>query len=269
MKTKIQITKKLGILVTLMGLAQIAKAEGVQPPPHIQPLPIATFYATHRIRATNLASGLEQSLRTMKLRLHNNNNSQQSYVEVGGFHVPFSIPRVVVDIDCGFFCPDLGDAYFYLNDVNLMRANFDWLGNRFMLGLTFEDGGREIKGYHNKFGDGWVPDFNLKGIKLDLNALPKVVNGRLSLGFYQPNLIAQIDSTGGCHVAGIDLCNRIFGSDRKIQKAVESSALSALNGGLVQTAIQAGLQQYLRSIGIERTVVRVQVEGQDVVITTL
>ncbi len=225
-------------------------------------------YSTHRVRATTLAAGVEQFLRTMKLRLHNH-QSQASYVNVGGVQVPFTIARAVVDIDCGTFCPDLGDAYFYLNDINLTRADFDWLGNRFQLGLTFEDSGREIKGFHNKFGDGWVPDFNLRGIKLTLNALPKVANSKLGMGFYQPRLSADIQSTGGCNVAGIDLCNKIFGSDRKIQKAVEAGSLGALNGNLAQLAIQTGLTYYLRSIGIERAVVSVRIVGQDVVITTL
>ena len=71
-----------------------------------------------------------------------------------GFQIPFNIDRVVIDIDCGILYPDLGDGHFYVNEVSLKSQSFTSAGSHFRWQMQFEDAGREIKGYHNKFGDG-------------------------------------------------------------------------------------------------------------------
>jgi hypothetical protein len=220
-----------------------------------------------RIPARDLASQLNLVVGGTKMKL-NNQGSQSSFIEVAGNRVNFAIPKVTIDIDCGTLCPDLGDAHFYVNDVNLRTADLDFDGPYFTLAFQFEDSGREIKGYHNRLGDNGAPDFQLDRAKLALSAVPKLTNsGGLTFSFFAPKLTADIESTGGCNVAGIDLCNKILGTDRKIQKGVEKAALDALNGSTVQAALSAALRQYLRFLGIEGTLINVRMDGGDVLLS--
>lgn len=223
---------------------------------------------TVRVRAASVAQAVDQYLGSLKMRL-NNHQTQSSSIQIGGLSLNFNVPRTTVDIDCGTFCPDLGDGHFYLNDINLSSADFSWASGAFLLSLAFEDAGREIKGYHSVLGDNGMPDFDMSGIRLGVKASPTLVSGQLSLGFYGARLDADTTATGGCSIGGIDVCNKIFGTDRKIQKGVEKAAFDTLNGSLVQTALRAGIRQYLQSVGVERQIVGVRIEGSDLVISTL
>jgi hypothetical protein len=232
------------------------------------PRPAPAAETRHHIKGTTFAAEVQQKMTGMQLKL-NNHNSQTSFVEVGGFQLRFDIPRTVVDIDCGTLCPDLGDAHFYINDVNLQRGNLTFSGSELVLALTFEGSGREVKGYHNKLGDDFVPDFQLNNLKLTFNARPVLRDGGMALAFANPRMDANVSSTGGCHVGGIDLCNKVFGSNRKIQKSVESSALNALNGNQIQNGLKGVLQLYLvQQKHITDKIVAVNVQAGDIIITT-
>jgi len=227
----------------------------------------ASAQTRRHVRINQFVSGMDQSLATTKMKL-NNHKVQSSFIEVGGRRLGFQIPRTVIDIDCGLLCPDLGDAYFYLNDINLKRADlrYDGGGN-FALVLEFDDVGREIKGYHSKLGDNGVPDFNMRSIRLDVFGKLIANGGRLTMQFSRAHLNADIQSTGGCNIVGIDICNKLFGSSRKIQKATEAAAVSAMNNGLVRLGIGLATQSYLRSVGIEGTIQSVQIQGNDLILT--
>ena len=66
--------------------------------------------ATRQIPLSTVITTLNQLLASAKLKL-NNQGSQSSFVELAGFRLPLTIPRVTVDIDCGTLCPDLGDGH--------------------------------------------------------------------------------------------------------------------------------------------------------------
>lgn len=222
----------------------------------------------HRVKAVDVARAIDGVLNTMKMRL-NNHKTQNSYLQLLGYRAGFNIPKVVVDIDCGILCPDLGDAHFYLNEVEMRQADFNFRAGAFELTIQFEDKGREIKGYHNRLGDNFVPDFDLRGFKITGRAKANVLNTKkLSFQFIQTKLDASVNSTGGCHVGGVDLCNKAFGTNRKIHKAVETTSMSALNSAQVQTAISLGVSQYLQRLGITAPVIKVTMDREDLVIVT-
>ena len=244
------------VLIALCGLVLAAS-----------PRPAPGGEVRHHIRGTTFASEVQQRMSGMKLKL-NNHNGQTSFVEVGGFQLRFDIARTTVDIDCGTLCPDLGDGHFYVNDVSLQRANLGFGGSDFTLTLAFEGSGREVKGYHNKLGDDFMPDFQLNNLRLNFRARPKLTSsGDMSLEFSSPKMDAAIQATGGCKISGIDVCNKIFGSNRRIQKSVESSALGALNGSRIQSGLAAVLKLYLQSKNITGKILGVGVQNADLLIT--
>jgi hypothetical protein len=231
-------------------------------PPVVTPVPTKIF----RLSLHELAQMVDAKLNGLGLRMHNY-QSQGSYVQWGTTKLSFEVPRHRVDIDCGTLCPDLGDGYFYLNDVNLSDAQLSWGNSSFLLRLAFEDSGREIKGIHSVLGDNGMPDFNMSNMVLSVNASPRLSSrGKLMLSFYNSKLQAGIQSTGGCGIGGVDICNAIFGTDRKIQKGVETASVNALNGSLIQAALTLALTQYLDSKGIQGTIRTLSVQSGDLVI---
>lgn len=240
---------------------------------NFQPLPLEARpilrTKTYRINATDLARNLDEQLARTKVYL-NNYKTQSSYIELKGFHFPFQIKRGEVDLDCGLLCPDLGNGYFYVNQVALKSADMYWSANRFNLRMKFEDAGREIKGIHSVLGDNGMPDFNMRGMTLTLAANPVLnSNHKATFRFSNPHLAADIQSTGGCHIAGVDICNKIFGTNRRVQKEVESATLAAFNGSMLQTALVLAVQDYLGRLGVTTQIQSVRMEGSVVVITTL
>lgn len=222
----------------------------------------------YRIKGVDLARSLDTTLTSMKMKM-NNYQSQSSFIELLGFSLPFQVQRTVVDIDCGTFCPDLGNGYFYLNDINLKSSDVTFEQNYLKFKFNFEDAGREIKGIHSALGDNGMPDFQMDQLALSVKAFPRLTpQSKLALSFYGSDLDANIQSTGGCNIGGIDLCNKIFGTDRKIQKGVEGAATTALNSSVVQSAVSLGVQRYLDSIGATAQLLSVQVVGGDIVIAT-
>lgn len=257
----------LGLLLLTSGLV----AEPVKPPIHVFPIkpPVldpGILKKTHHLSATDFASEVDRLLASARMKL-NNHQSQSSYVSLQGVQFSFQIPRTSVDLDCGVLCPDVGNGYFYVNDVNLERADFRLRSGYFELSLDFEDSGREIKGYHSVLGDSGMPDFQMDRPLLKIKAAPTVVSGQMSLAFSGANLSADIESTGGCNIAGIDICNKIFGTDRKIEKGVETASQNAMNAGLIQNALRFAIRQYLQSRGVNGTIRAVRLVGNDLQVT--
>ncbi len=226
-----------------------------------------SLFAVERIhvKGTVFAAAVNQELQQIQLKL-NNHKVQSSYLKLMGFQIPFTIDRVVIDIDCGILCPDLGDGHFYVNEVTLKSQRFTFSGSHFNWLVEFEDNGREIKGYHNKFGDNWMPDFNMSRNRVATNALPKVTGGQLAMTFGASRLDADITSTGGCKLAGIDFCNKLFKTDRRIQKAVEKAADTLLKSARAQSAMTYGLTRILQRQGISGPFTRAYVSGNDLIL---
>lgn len=130
-------------------------------------------------------------------------------------------------------------GWFYVNGVNKMGGSFTSLGNALQLTVTFESDGVEIVGYHNKLGDGWVPDFNVNNAKVVATAKPVLIaaTGQLSLTFPSVTFTADITATGGCSPFGFDICNWITGSSGKVQNAVKGAVNSVLNADATRNAI--------------------------------
>ncbi len=258
---------KLGLALVLFANMTYADGGLLTPAVPVKPVlaPVVT-QRTYHLHARELATDVDRLIGSMKMKL-NNHRTQSSSIQIASFTIPFQIPRAVVDIDCGTFCPDLGDGYFYVNDVNLSRADFLSRVGSFELALEFEDAGREIKGYHSLLGDDGMPDFELNRPRLSLTALPNLVSGQVTLLFSNAKLSADIHSTGGCNIGGVDICNKIFGTDRKVEKGVEGASQNALNGNLVQAALKTAISQFLRSRGVNGTIIRVGLAGEDLQVT--
>jgi hypothetical protein len=115
-----------------------------------------------------------------------------------------------------------------------------------------------------------MPDFDMRDIKLELaTMLRPSTAGQLTMAFSGAKLNADINSTGACHIGGIDICNSLFKTDRKIQRAVENSSQSALNGALVQTILTQALTGFLHQQNVQGKVVSVTVVGDDLDIVTV
>lgn len=222
---------------------------------------------TIRLSAIELGNVVHNLVSNMLLKLHNH-RIQSSFVQIGGVQFNFNIDAARIDIDCGTFCPDLGDGLFYVNDVNKSAASFRWITNAYMMRVHFEESGREIKGYHSVLGDDGMPDFELGSPQLSLRALPRLnTQGALTFGFYDPHLLGSVQATGACSVGGIEVCNAIFGTDGKVQRAVQSAAVTALNGATVQGALSFALRNYLQQHGVNGRILSLRIEGSDIVLT--
>jgi len=211
---------------------------------------------TYPIKAKDFAWKLDGALNSLKLKM-NSYKTQSSYIEFRGIQLGFKIDEIRVDLDCGILCPDFGDALFYVNDVNLRDASYRYVDSPllpngfFSLSMSFEDSGREIKGFHNKIGDNAMPDFNMTNIRLNAsNALVVLPDGSLTLRFQKPNFTASINSTGGCRPFGFDICDKVIGSNKKIDAAIEKASYNALNSARVQQAMALGLRLMLQQEGI-------------------
>ena len=222
----------------------------------------------YRISTALLAAGIDRFTSGLKMRLHNNKGGS-SYIQSGNQKYTFSFPRTTIDLDCGRPCPDLGDGHFYVNDVNLTDAHFDWTGSKFKFSASFEDKNREIKGYHNKLGDNGMPDFQLNNINMEASAGLKLTSdGKLTFPIYGLRLDMDTHSTGGCHLFGIDVCNALFGTNGKIKRGIVNAARNALNNRKINNVMSDLIMGYLRLQGIDGKIISVRIVGNQVELTT-
>lgn len=210
-------------------------------------------------------------------QLHLNNlNGNTSFLRLpstfGGGQYPFTIPKKVVDLDCGWICPDLGNANFYVNDWNLNQTQLSWQSPNFVLSLSFESSGREIKGYHTgavDLGDDAIPDVNIDNARLDVKIQPILVNGLISYKVVDATLNGTIQATSVCNVFGVDVCNSLFDYKDMIRSTVDTQIRNRLNDPELRQQIDAIVQPQLAQMGVPRfgtiTTSSVRADGNNLV----
>ncbi|NDJ18202.1 hypothetical protein [Myxacorys almedinensis] len=188
---------------------------------------------------------------------------------LGGNEFRFNVPEGVKDLDCGFFCPDMGDAKFYVQDWNLNSLQVGWQRPTFKLSLLMESAGREIKGFHTgalaSLGDNGVPDVEINNARMDVFLRPIASNGRLSYAVTQVGFNANIQATGACNIFGVDICNPLFGYKNTIVSLVETQVRARLNDPALQSRVANAVQPVLNQFGI-RQITKVSVSGDDLII---
>lgn len=211
---------------------------------------VQTPLTSHRIDLAGAVNLIDLVLNTLEIKLHNY-QSNNSFIRIGGQTMAFTLPVTRIDLDCGILCPDVGDALFYANNINLTDGSLSLSGTTMSLRLAFESAGREIKGLHNRLGDDAIPDFEIQNMVISAN--PNFVlraDGRMDLAFANVKMTGSVHSTGGCSPFGFDLCNAILGTNGKIVQAIQSSTASALNAQSIRNKIADLMSQYLASRGI-------------------
>ncbi|MGB7417426.1 MAG: hypothetical protein WA902_24730 [Thermosynechococcaceae cyanobacterium] len=251
----------------------------VPPSPPEPPQPPQPAQREVRVPATLLASLANVAVSGSQLHLNNhgprNGNSwhvaNDSYLRLsptlGNGTYAFNISEVVKDLDCGIFCPDLGDAKLYVSDFNLQSTQVTWQGSAFKLSLLFESNGREIKG-HNTGRLNLVPDVEINNARLDVFLQPIALNGRLAYRVIKTDFQANIHATGGCSIPGFGkICDWITNYKDRIVSEVKGQVLNRLNDPSLRDRISTLLQPELAKVGIT-SVTRVRVEGDELVIST-
>jgi hypothetical protein len=242
------------------------KPKPPQPPQQYDTVTVPGFALSY------IATQINAQVQDTQLHL-NNLNGDTSFIKLpsafGGGKYPFSIPKKVVDLDCGSLCLDLGDAIFYVNDWNLNQTQVSWQSPYFILSLSFESAGREIKGYHSTLGDNGVPDVNIDNARLDVKIQPILVNGFISYKVVDTTLHGNIQATSVCDVLGIDLCNPLLGYKDMIRSTVDTQIRNRLNDPVMRQKIDAFVQPKLAQMGVPRfgtvTTSAVQASGNNLV----
>lgn len=279
------------LALSLIGPAQsIPKdIEGIEPsipaepePPQ-PPQPPLLPQRQVRVAAPLIAAIVEAAASGSQIHLNNhgpqrgsswhqaNDSSLRLSAPLGGREQRFNLPEAVKDLDCGLLCPDLGDAKFYINDMNLQQIQVGWQNPSFQLSLLFESSGREIKGYHTgaltSLGDNGIPDVQIDNARLDVWFRPVAVSGRLTYQVIKTDFTANIAATGGCNVFRIDICDPLFDYKDQIVSQVKTRVLNQLNDPVLRDRVAASLQPRLSELGVG-SVTSVQVDGNDLVLTT-
>lgn len=231
-----------------------------------------------RIPAPLVAGLVEATAQGTQMHLNNHGprrgNSWQvandSYVRLpsilGGGEYRFNIPEAVRDLDCGWACPDLGDAKFYVNDVNLDQVQLKWQNPTFKLSLFLESRDREIKG-HNTGRLNIVPDLEMNNARLDVYVKPIAWNGRLSYSVVKTDFKADMQATGGCNIPKLDVCDWLFDYKDKLATQVKNQVLTRLNDPALRDRVADAIQPELQRQGIGQ-VTRVKTSGNDLIIET-
>ncbi|MGF1600697.1 MAG: hypothetical protein ACFCU8_01540 [Thermosynechococcaceae cyanobacterium] len=251
----------------------------IPPSPPQPPQPPQPAQREVRVSASLLASLANVAVSGSQLHLNSHGPRQgnswhvanDSYLRLsstlGGGTYPFNIAEVVKDLDCGTFCPELGDAKLYVSDFNLQSTQVTWEGSAFKLSLLFESNGREIKG-HNTGRLNLVPDVEINNARLDIFLQPIALNGRLAYRVIKTDFKANIQATGGCSIPGFGkICDWITNYKDRIVSEVKGQVLNRLNDPALRDRISNVVQPELAKVGIT-SVTRVRVEGDDLVIST-
>ena len=91
-------------------------------------LPAAAFFSYvvgTKIPLSTIAGFLSTVLKTATATLNNHKDVQTSSIQIAGVVLRPTIPKVVVDLDCGRFCPDLGDGLFYVSRGGMGEQIYD------------------------------------------------------------------------------------------------------------------------------------------------
>jgi hypothetical protein len=231
-----------------------------------------------RVPATLVAAALNTAVQGTALHLDNygpmHGQSHQldngSFLRWGGTTYPFTLPEIQYDLDCGFFCPDLGQARFYVDNLDLSSIAVGWGRPSFRGTLAFESSGREVKGWYTDAttgieSDNLMPDVNIDNARLSVALTPIAEGGRLSYRVASVALSASIQATGACDILGVDPCD-FFGDYKvKVKSAIQDGVRAKLSASSVRGFAAAALDTFLTGRGMP-TVNRVFLEGDTLVL---
>ncbi len=119
------------------------------------------------------------------------NKNNDSYIKLGGRTNKFNIEQ---------YTRGVRDKMYYVNDVNLRRATTSFEGNRFVLTLTFEEDGTELKGMCSNCAgfreDNGAPDFQIDDHtwKVYLKLIP--YNNSIAFEVESIKFLGDIDGQG-------------------------------------------------------------------------
>jgi hypothetical protein len=203
--------------------------------------------------------------------LHGQSHQQDnaSFLRWGGVTYPFTLPEIQYDLDCGTFCPDIGQARFYVDDMNMTSIAVGWLRPSFRGTLAFESNGPEVKGWFTDAttgieSDSLMPDVNIDNARLAVALTPIAEGGRLSYRVASVSLSANIQATGPCGFIW-DVCNFFTSYKAKIKSEIENGVRTKLSDPSVRAFAAAALDTFLTARGMP-TVNRVFIEGDTLVL---
>lgn len=226
-----------------------------------------------------LLRGLVNALNNaaMGTQIHMNNyGADDSYIllseRLGGSELRFSFPTEVLDLDCGFLCPDLGDATFYVQDLNLESIQLEWQSPNLKLSLFFESNGREIKGFHSgsiaSFGDNGIPDVEIDNARLDVYLEVVASNGRLTYTVANTAFNANIQATGPCNAFGVDICQGLFHYKDRVVSEIENNVRNRLNDQTTHDRVDNVIYPILDSLRLSSiNIIDVYASGDALVIS--
>jgi hypothetical protein len=230
-----------------------------------------------RLPASLVAAALNSTVQGTALHLDNygpmHGQSHQldngSFLRWGGTSYPFTLPEIQYDLDCGILCPDIGQARFYVDNLDLSSLAVGWGSPSFRGTLAFESAGREVKGWYTDAttgieSDSLMPDVNIDNARLSVALTPIAEGGRLSYRVSSVGLSASIQATGACDL-GFDVCD-FFGDYKvKVKSAIENGVRAKLSDPSVRGFAAAALDTFLTGRGMP-TVNRVFIEGDTLVL---
>jgi hypothetical protein len=230
-----------------------------------------------RVPATAVASALNSAVQGTALHLDNygpmHGQSHQldngSFLRWGGVRYPFTLPEIQYDLDCGWLCPDIGQARFYVNNLDLSSIAVRWASPSFSATLAFESAGREVKGWYTDAttgieSDSLMPDVNIDNGRLTVALTPVAEGGRLSYRVKSVSLAASIQATGACDL-GWDVCDFFSSYKARVKSEIEKGVRTKLSDSSVRGFAATALDRYLTGLGMP-TVNRVFVEGNTIVL---
>jgi hypothetical protein len=192
-----------------------------------------------------------------------------SWLRWGASTYRFSLPEIQYDLDCGLFCPDIGQARFYVDNLDLSSIAVGWGSPSFRGTLAFESSGREVKGWYTDAttgieSDSLMPDVNIDNARLTVALTPTAEGGRLSYRVSSVALSASIQATGACDL-GWDVCDFFGDYKAKVRAEIANRVRAKLSDPSVRAFAAAALDTYLTDRGMP-TVNRVYVEGDVIVL---
>jgi hypothetical protein len=230
-----------------------------------------------RVSAPLVASVVNGALQNTLLHLDNHGplhgQSHQldngSFLRWGGVSYPFTLPEIQYDLDCGLLCPDIGQARFYADNLDLTSLAVGWSRPSFVATLVFESNGREVKGYYTDattgiVSDSLMPDVNIDNARLTAALTPIADGGRLSYRVAGVSLSANIQATGPCGFFW-DVCDFFSSYKAKIKSEIENAVRAKLSDSSVRGFVAAALDTFLTGRGMP-TVNRVFIEGDTLVL---
>jgi hypothetical protein len=230
-----------------------------------------------RVSAPLVASVVNGALQGTLLHLDNygpmHGQSHQldngSFLKWGGVTYPFTLPEIQYDLDCGLLCPDIGQARFYADNLDLTSLAVGWSRPSFRATLLFESNGREVKGWYTDAttgieSDSLMPDVNIDSARLTAALTPIAEGGRLSYRVASVSLSANIQATGPCGFVW-DVCDFFTSYKAKIKTEIENAVRAKLSDSSVRGFAAAALDTFLTSRGMP-TVNRVFIEGDTLVL---